>query len=162
MQQQQQQAYVEQANAVEQQKQTILRQILDPDAKSRLTRLKLAYPEVAHSVEEQLILLAQSGRLKKIITDEDLKTILSKVQPQKREITIRGDSMATAKHVAKKMRLLKAGKDQPKSSGMGNAEDEQEVHHPSEAQELEKDQPEEMKVLKWRRKKRYIPSHCAM
>jgi programmed cell death protein 5 len=88
MQQQQQQAYVEQANAVEQQKQTILRQILDPDAKSRLTRLKLAYPEVAHSVEEQLILLAQSGRLKKIITDEDLKTILTKVQPQKREITI--------------------------------------------------------------------------
>jgi hypothetical protein len=33
---------------------------------------------------------------------------------------------------------------------MGNAEDEQEVHNPSEAQELEKDQPEEMKVLKWR------------
>lgn len=88
LQQQQQQAYMEQAKAVEQQKQTILRQILAPDAKSRLARLKLAYPEVAQSVEEQLILLAQSGRLKKIITDEDLKTILSKVQPQKHDITI--------------------------------------------------------------------------
>lgn len=88
LQQQQQEAYLEQTKAVEQQKQTILRQILDPDAKSRLARLKLAYPDVAQSVEEQLILLAQSGRLKKIITDEDLKTILTKVQPQKREITI--------------------------------------------------------------------------
>jgi len=88
LQQQQQEAYLEQAKAVEQQKQTILRQILDPEAKSRLARLKLGYPDVAHSVEEQLILLAQSGRLKKIITDEDLKMILGKVQPQKRDITI--------------------------------------------------------------------------
>jgi len=30
---------------------------------------------------------------------------------------------------------------------MGNAKDQQEVHYPSKAQELEKDEPEEVMVL---------------
>jgi len=56
--------------------------------------------------------------------------------------------MATAKHVAKKMRLLTGRQDQPKSSGMVMQRTNREVHHPSEAQELEKDQPEEIEGVK--------------
>jgi programmed cell death protein 5 len=84
----QQQAAEEQAHAAEQQKQMILKRILDPDAKSRLTRIKLAHPEFATAVEDQLIMLAQSGRLDKVISDAELKEILKKVQPKKRDITI--------------------------------------------------------------------------
>jgi len=85
---QQEQAAEEEAMAQEQQRQIILKQILDPEAKSRLTRIKLAHPEFAITVEDQLIMLAQSGRLAKIITDAELKQILQKVQPKKKEITI--------------------------------------------------------------------------
>jgi programmed cell death protein 5 len=88
LQQRQQEAMQEQATVVEQQKQMILRQILSPEAKSRLSRIKLTYPEFATSVEEQLILLAQSGKIQKIITDDDLKMILNKIQPKKHEISI--------------------------------------------------------------------------
>jgi len=85
---QQQEAAAQQAQAVEQQRQMILKQILDPEAKSRLTRVKLAHPEFATAVEDQLIMLAQSGKLGKVITDSELQEILKRVQPKKREITI--------------------------------------------------------------------------
>lgn len=85
---QQQQDAEEETFAVEKQRQMILKQVLDPEAKSRLTRIKLAHPEFATTVEDQLIMLAQSGRLSKVITDAELKQILRKVQPKKKEITI--------------------------------------------------------------------------
>jgi programmed cell death protein 5 len=75
--------------ALESQRQAILRGILSPEARERLGRLKTAYPQVAASVESQLIMLAQSGRLgNQRIDDETLRQILEKVVPQKREITI--------------------------------------------------------------------------
>lgn len=84
----QQQAAQEQAAAVEQQRQMILKQILEPEAKSRLARVKLAHPEFATSVEDQLIMLAQAGKLAKVISDQELQQILKQVQPKKKEITI--------------------------------------------------------------------------
>jgi programmed cell death protein 5 len=75
--------------ALESQRQAILRGILTPEARERLGRLKTAYPQVAASVESQLIMLAQSGRLgNQRIDDETLRQILEKVVPQKREIKI--------------------------------------------------------------------------
>lgn len=70
------------------QKQTILRQILSPDARERLGRIELAYPELADSIENQLIALAQSGRVQRVIDDATLKQILERVMPRKREIKI--------------------------------------------------------------------------
>ena len=79
----------ERQTALESQRQAILRGILSPEARERLGRLKTAYPQVAASVESQLIMLAQSGRLgNQKIDDETLRQILEKVVPQKREITI--------------------------------------------------------------------------
>jgi len=74
---------------VEQQKQALLRQILAPEARQRLTNLRMVKPEFAAQLELQLIQLAQSGRLNIPLNDEQLKELLVKLQSTKREIKIR-------------------------------------------------------------------------
>jgi len=73
----------------EEQRKVILRAILMDDARERLGRIKAARPELAENLENQLIMLAQSGRLKNKINDEQLRELLSKILPKKRDITIR-------------------------------------------------------------------------
>jgi programmed cell death protein 5 len=73
---------------VDAQKQSVLRQILTSEARERLGRIQLAYPDVAENVTNQLILLAQSGRVQKVIDDATLRQILRKILPSKREIKI--------------------------------------------------------------------------
>ena len=85
---QQQAAAQEQMKQMEAQKQAILRQIMMPDARDRLANVKIANPELANAVEMQLIQLAQTGRLRDMVTDAMLRNILRQVAPQKREITI--------------------------------------------------------------------------
>jgi programmed cell death protein 5 len=85
---QQQVAAEAQARQVASQRQSILRQILTPEARERLGRIELAYPEVAESVESQLVALAQSGRVQSQIDDRTLQDILRRVVPKKREIKI--------------------------------------------------------------------------
>lgn len=87
-QQQSQAAQEEKAKQFEMQKQSILRQILTPEARDRLANIRLANPEQANSVEMQLIQLAQSGRLKGTITDDMLREILQQIAPRRREIKI--------------------------------------------------------------------------
>ena len=70
------------------QRQTVLRQILTPEARERLGRIELAYPDLADSIENQLIALAQSGRGQRAIDDATLKQILERVMPRKRDIKI--------------------------------------------------------------------------
>lgn len=72
----------------EAQKRAILRAILEPEARERLSRLKLAHPEIAEVVENQLVALAQSGRLQTKITDEMLVEILKRMQSRRRETRI--------------------------------------------------------------------------
>jgi DNA-binding protein len=84
----QQQAQAEQARQFEAQKQAMLRQILTPEARDRLANVKLASPELANTVEMQLIQLAQSGRLKGMVNDDMLRNILRQIAPQRREISI--------------------------------------------------------------------------
>lgn len=78
----------EQQRQVDAQKQLIMRQILTPEARDRLATLKMAYPDIARSVEDQLIALVQAGRINQQVDDEMLKTILRRVAPKKREISI--------------------------------------------------------------------------
>jgi programmed cell death protein 5 len=85
---QQQSEANERARQIEVQKQAMLRQILTPEARDRLSNVKVANPEMANMVEMQLIQLAQSGRLAGMINDSMLRDILMKVAPQRREITI--------------------------------------------------------------------------
>ncbi len=78
----------QQESEIKAQKELILRQILTPEARERLGRIELAYPEVTENIENQLIALAQSGRVNKMIDDKTLQDILRRVMPKKRDIKI--------------------------------------------------------------------------
>ena len=86
MQQQMQQQQMQQE--MEKEKKQILMQILTPEARSRLTNLKLAKPDLVNQIEIQLIQSAQSGSLRGKVTDEQLKVLLSQISGQKRQIHI--------------------------------------------------------------------------
>ena len=83
----QQRAQVQQQ--IEVQKQALLRRILTPDARRRLTNLKMVKPEFAEQLELQLIQLAQQGKMSIPVTDEQLKDILVRLQSGRREFKIR-------------------------------------------------------------------------
>ncbi|UCD39282.1 MAG: DNA-binding protein, partial [Fidelibacterota bacterium] len=75
LQAQQQEAYAEQQKLMEAQRQNILRQILTPQARERLGRLRTARPELVSTIEDQLIALASSGRVAGKINDEELRRL---------------------------------------------------------------------------------------
>jgi programmed cell death protein 5 len=74
---------------VEVQKQAILKRILTPEARQRLTNIKMVRPDFADQLELHLIQLAQSGKVKLPISDEQLKEALVRLQSQRKEIRIR-------------------------------------------------------------------------
>jgi programmed cell death protein 5 len=74
---------------MEMQKQALLRQILSPEARQRLTNLKMIKPEFTEQLEMQLIQLAHDGKLHIPLTDTQLKQILIQLQSRKRETKIR-------------------------------------------------------------------------
>jgi programmed cell death protein 5 len=78
----------EQQHQVDQQRQAIMRQILTPQARDRMANLKMAYPDIARLVEDQLIGLVQAGRIQQQVDDNTLKEILRRVAPKKRDIKI--------------------------------------------------------------------------
>ncbi|HYK92557.1 MAG TPA: DNA-binding protein [Thermoplasmata archaeon] len=66
----------------------VLRRLLTPEARERLGRIRLAKPDVAAAVEQQVISLAASGRLARQIDDNTLRALLERIMPQRREINI--------------------------------------------------------------------------
>lgn len=73
------------ANEIALQKEAALRQILDPAARLRLNNVRMVRPEVAASIENQLITLAAQGRIAAQITDEQLKQMLISMRQPKRD-----------------------------------------------------------------------------
>lgn len=67
----------------------MMRVILTPEARSRLSTVELAFPELAHSVKTHLTTLHSSGRVIIPLDESTLKRILSGLQDQRRETTIR-------------------------------------------------------------------------
>jgi len=84
--QEQQQSQAQQK--LEAQKQALLRRILTPKSRQRINNLKMVKPEFANALEMQLIQIAQAGKVRIPITDEQLKEILIRLQGQKRDIRI--------------------------------------------------------------------------
>jgi programmed cell death protein 5 len=71
------------------QKEALLRSILSPEARQRLTNLKMIKPEFIGQLELQLIQLAQQGKIPVPLSDAQLKQILVQLQGRKRETKIR-------------------------------------------------------------------------
>jgi len=73
---------------LEAQVQMVLKQILEPEARERLNTIKLTRPEFAKAVEQQLVMLAQGGRLRQKLSDLQLRDLLRKLAPSKRDYSI--------------------------------------------------------------------------
>ncbi|NIU83863.1 MAG: DNA-binding protein [Candidatus Thorarchaeota archaeon] len=89
--QQQQNEQIQRAQEeAEAQKQALMRKILTPEARQRMTNIKMVRPEYGEQLELQLLQLAQTGRIKIPIDDDVLKRLLSQLQgSSRREINIR-------------------------------------------------------------------------
>lgn len=89
--QQQQQEEIQRVQAeAEAKKEALLRQILTPEARQRLTNIRIVRPDFGEQLELQLIQVAQSGRVNLPIDDDVLKRLLTQIQARqsKRDIKI--------------------------------------------------------------------------
>jgi programmed cell death protein 5 len=66
----------------------MLRVVFSTEARERLSNIKMVKPELAESIENQIFQLAASGRLKRQVTDEELKQMLGSFQKPKKEFKI--------------------------------------------------------------------------
>jgi programmed cell death protein 5 len=71
------------------QKQAILRQTLTDGARQRLNSVKMSKPEFAERVEQQVVALAQSGRVQGQIDEEQMKSLLQELQPDQQDFNIK-------------------------------------------------------------------------
>ncbi|TLX78720.1 MAG: DNA-binding protein [Thaumarchaeota archaeon] len=69
-------------------KEQALRSLLSPQARLRLTNVRMVKPELASMVENYLIGMASQGKLNTQISDEQLKQILQSIQQPKRDFKI--------------------------------------------------------------------------
>ena len=69
-------------------KEQALRSLLSPQARLRLTNVRMVKPELASMVENYLIGMASQGKLNTQISDEQLKQILQSIQQRKRDFKI--------------------------------------------------------------------------
>jgi programmed cell death protein 5 len=81
-----QKAAQEQAEA---QKQALLKQHLTDGARQRLNAVQMSKPDFAEQVEQQIVALAQSGRLQERIDEEQMKSLLRELKPDSKSFDIR-------------------------------------------------------------------------
>jgi programmed cell death protein 5 len=73
----------------EAQKQAILRQHLTDGARKRLNTVKMSKPERGEQIEQQVVALAQSGRVQGKIDEDQMKQILQELTPDSKSFDIR-------------------------------------------------------------------------
>ena len=70
-------------------RENIMRMALTSEARQRLANVKMVKPQIAQTIEEYIIQMATSGKLKQVINDDQLKELLGSIQGKKRDFTIR-------------------------------------------------------------------------
>ncbi len=70
------------------QKEQLLKQILTPEARARLSNIKMVKKELAELVENYLITMATQGKIRGTVEDDQLKQILLSMQQPKRDFKI--------------------------------------------------------------------------
>jgi programmed cell death protein 5 len=78
-----------QRQQAEAQKKAILRQHLTDGARKRLNTVKMSKPDAGEKVEQQVIGLAQSGRLQDKIDEDQMKELLRELTPDSKSYDIR-------------------------------------------------------------------------
>ena len=73
---------------ISEQKEFILKQILDSEARLRLNNVRMVKPDLAGMIENYIIGMASQGKIRSPITDEQLKQILLSTQQPKRDFKI--------------------------------------------------------------------------
>ena len=70
------------------QKEIMLKQVLSGDARLRLNNVRMVKPDLADLVENYILNLSVQGKISGLISDEQLKQILSSTQQPKRDFKI--------------------------------------------------------------------------
>ena len=70
------------------QKEIMLKQVLSGDARLRLNNVRMVKPDLADLVENYILNLSVQGKISGLISDEQLKQILSSAQQPKRDFKI--------------------------------------------------------------------------
>lgn len=78
-----------QRQQAEAQKKAVLRQNLTDGARKRLNTVKMSKPQVGEKVEQQIIALAQSGRIQGKIDEDKMKELLRELTPDSKSFDIR-------------------------------------------------------------------------
>jgi len=78
-----------QRQQAEAQKKAILRQHLTDGARKRLNTVKMSKPQVGEQVEQQVVALAQSGRIQDKIDEEKMKALLQEITPDSKSFDIK-------------------------------------------------------------------------
>ena len=73
----------------EAQKQALLRKFLTDGARKRLNSVRMSKPDFADQVEQQILGLAQSGRVQGKIDEEQMKKLLQELTPESRRFDIK-------------------------------------------------------------------------
>ena len=81
-----QEAAAEQAEA---QKEALLKQYLTDGARKRLNAVQMSKPQFAEQVEQQIVALAQSGRIQDRIDEDQMRELLKQLKPDSKSYNIR-------------------------------------------------------------------------
>ena len=79
----------QQRQQMEAQKKALLRQHLTDGARKRLNTVKMSKPQVGEQVEQQIVALAQSGRVQGKIDEDQMKALLRELTPDSKSFDIR-------------------------------------------------------------------------
>mgnify|MGYP005845459181 CR=1 FL=1 len=77
-----------QREQAEAQKKAVLRQALTDGARKRLNTVQMSKPQFGEKVEQQIVALAQSGRLNGKIDEDKMKELLSEMKPESKSFDI--------------------------------------------------------------------------
>jgi programmed cell death protein 5 len=78
-----------QRQQAEAQKKAVLRQNLTDGARKRLNSVKMSKPDRGEKIEQQIVALAQSGRIQGKIDEEKMKELLQELTPDSKSFDIR-------------------------------------------------------------------------
>jgi programmed cell death protein 5 len=78
-----------QRQQAEAQKEAMLRKALTDGARKRLNTVQMSKPQFGEKVEQQVVALAQSGRLNGKIDEEKMKELLEEMKPESKSFDIK-------------------------------------------------------------------------